>query len=1244
MSEQSENPSRELGFVRNLHVRLDAEGALRYFLWGGGGHEVLGPFGVKWQPSTINEIAIGIEAMLARANVHDPADTVRPRKLRTLGLDLASALLDDELADALELDANSEGSPLLLTLSRSLLHVPWELIYIDGKKTQDFLCRRFQLSRQLEGPQATEPRQQMKSSDSRALVAIGDVKGLKPKREQKDVSRALRRRAFKVTERTGLAAAALRTELHEGFDILHFVGHAEYDQDGSEENGWLCSDGQTLNAANIASLPHAASFPRLIFANACGTAHAGPDRNHTGAGSLYAAFAKHGVQHYIGTVAQVSDRAAAEFAQVFYRSLMAGASIGEALLASRRKFSDKKGTPIWAYYVHYGAPEDRFATPVRFRLPPLPSPVAIPKKLRTAIVSAVALVALCWAVLQIGVPAWEEYSNRFSGESFGIALAAPGLERDVGESSGEALPQLMSDREISAALKGALPSERIEVRSFDIAFRTSEEARLWGLSKNADTVIWPSVTRGQDSVIVRLHAVRLRLPELEHRKEPLKRFLLRMLFPDHFRDDETYTVELILPAVEFSEGDTAGYQKVDNQTAELAGAMRALVLSAQGDYPAAASLLEQIVPRQGTPWLRSWCRELLLLAYLSEGSLEQAKEALVAETFEDELAGEHTVRALFMFAYITRAMTERSFASAANPDGTPRHLPFPPGGAMQKRLLQSATDRSAPGHLRAVAVALLAGGRIGIAEWDKSLRWDATDPVPEELNVGGEVITALVQASPESYFLQYLTGMVSPDRTVGTRALDAAQAIQPDAAPAFYGRALRQRRPGYGLWSTLAELEKAIQKDPMEWDFWLVKLAVIQDLEDRALGRAYDEITRFRISFVRESLAKTSIGDRVRPLLLVRLVLDLILLDDDDGAIDALKVLEEECRERVVFCDVGLRLAMDKLGRREAAEEFIIELMLSSRRGLSAVAEFYLRTEDRQEFLEDAVIRLFGAPPGESFASSNVLGNAAHTWSAMEKAGEYLRDAKRLATHKGPSNWNDQSPLASSPFRASLEDWRWKWATRFDLGLMYLTLRQAAEAVEEFSAAAAVANAVVHTSSTKDFLYIKKLTSVCLATAFNMIGEYEAVERVLWSSFGHAEGRFGFMNETEHQDYLDTLVEDVRQDPYAGMGRAQTIFELTVLLRLYDQGIGFIEEYSLHTRNIDWLGRLLILYARTNNGSGFESTVTAFAGRQGGTSETRNVFANLNSSVHSAWSPIDQIAPTAYHSPDYFWDVINQNP
>src|SRR5205814_5404816 len=75
------------------------------------------------------------------------------------------------------------------------------------------------------------------------------------------------------------------------------------------------------------------------------------------------------VPHYVGTLCKIPDHyksdghlesPTTEFAVHFYTSLANGLSVGESLATARQDFFSAPGVPLWAYYVHYGNPSDKF--------------------------------------------------------------------------------------------------------------------------------------------------------------------------------------------------------------------------------------------------------------------------------------------------------------------------------------------------------------------------------------------------------------------------------------------------------------------------------------------------------------------------------------------------------------------------------------------------------------------------------------------------------------------------------------------------------------------------------------------------------------------------------------------------------------------------------------------------------------------------------------------------------------------
>jgi hypothetical protein len=145
----------------------------------------------------------------------------------------------------------------------------------------------------------------------------------------------------------------------QGFDILHFAGHAEFNardpgQSGLRLAGSKLLRGQDFVDANLDQLP------ALIVLNAC---EAGRVRSYapepessqqaTRDASLAETIIGSGIQGFIGNLWKVDDEAAALFSVSLYGDLSRGCTLGEAFLGARRKLFDGKQRD-WPNYMLFG--------------------------------------------------------------------------------------------------------------------------------------------------------------------------------------------------------------------------------------------------------------------------------------------------------------------------------------------------------------------------------------------------------------------------------------------------------------------------------------------------------------------------------------------------------------------------------------------------------------------------------------------------------------------------------------------------------------------------------------------------------------------------------------------------------------------------------------------------------------------------------------------------------------------------
>jgi hypothetical protein len=162
------------------------------------------------------------------------------------------------------------------------------------------------------------------------------------------------------------------------FDIVHFCGHGQFNVEYPDRSGWVFKD-DLLTPSKLEGVERP---PRFIFANGCVTAifarDAEPARgagkppdapaggrwpsDPRGVPGLADEFFRRGVEDYIGTAWDIPERPARDFAVQLYKQLLAGQSVGGAMVVARtalfekyRETGDEKAV-AWAAYQHYGDP------------------------------------------------------------------------------------------------------------------------------------------------------------------------------------------------------------------------------------------------------------------------------------------------------------------------------------------------------------------------------------------------------------------------------------------------------------------------------------------------------------------------------------------------------------------------------------------------------------------------------------------------------------------------------------------------------------------------------------------------------------------------------------------------------------------------------------------------------------------------------------------------------------------------
>jgi len=181
------------------------------------------------------------------------------------------------------------------------------------------------------------------------LLAAGDPRSLPASEaEARELVDLLWRRAGPRVRLTLLAGArATRSALEAalpGAALIHWCGHTT-----SAGPTWELSDGE-LTPAEISQLHLSA---RLVVLNSCGP---------QGGVAFPRAFLLGGAQNVIGSLWDVEDRHAREFAVAFYEALCLGKTLGGALSDARNALRPA-GLVHWLAYQHWGDPSARLFGP-----------------------------------------------------------------------------------------------------------------------------------------------------------------------------------------------------------------------------------------------------------------------------------------------------------------------------------------------------------------------------------------------------------------------------------------------------------------------------------------------------------------------------------------------------------------------------------------------------------------------------------------------------------------------------------------------------------------------------------------------------------------------------------------------------------------------------------------------------------------------------------------------------------------
>jgi len=308
--------------------------------------------------TTIRQYTTELINCLNKANKRGRLTNESLNELKRYGQRLFDSLLPLTVKS---LVSSSSAADLIVHMNDLLVDVPWELLF-DGK---DFLSLRFNMGRVVSTKQPVHAKTSRLPQGSLRMWVIADPKGDLEYAYQEGVELRNALDPYKSTIKIDLKTSSVDSEafkLHlRDYDILHYAGHAYYDNTSPEKSGFLL-EGSVFSARDALELVGERPLPALVFSNACQSGYSGPWHfERESLQKVYGmanAFLLAGARHFIGTLFRVGDEESKNFACYFYEQLLDGNSIGAALRQARLKMVKQYGYESlgWAGYICYGDP------------------------------------------------------------------------------------------------------------------------------------------------------------------------------------------------------------------------------------------------------------------------------------------------------------------------------------------------------------------------------------------------------------------------------------------------------------------------------------------------------------------------------------------------------------------------------------------------------------------------------------------------------------------------------------------------------------------------------------------------------------------------------------------------------------------------------------------------------------------------------------------------------------------------
>jgi CHAT domain-containing protein len=282
------------------------------------------------------------------------------KTLRTTGAFLARQLLPAGIRRSL---SALQGQAKTLHVLSAAPWIPWELLRIERSPERSridgpFLCEAFALTRGLAETRLPLP---AKLPLTRLGVVIPRNEQLRKGQqlpsldaEWEDLA-ALASPGVRVVERIEARSVPVLEALGRGeHDGWHFSTHAEFTEHAADLSPLQLEGKDELYPADLEGEAATLGARRpLVFLNACSSGLTG--LSFTSTGGWASRFLAAGAGAFLGALWPIYDDRARELAQAFYRELLAGAPIGEALRTARASIQSPHD-PTWLAYTVFAHP------------------------------------------------------------------------------------------------------------------------------------------------------------------------------------------------------------------------------------------------------------------------------------------------------------------------------------------------------------------------------------------------------------------------------------------------------------------------------------------------------------------------------------------------------------------------------------------------------------------------------------------------------------------------------------------------------------------------------------------------------------------------------------------------------------------------------------------------------------------------------------------------------------------------